>query len=677
MSNMKPLKGLAFCCTSIPVKLREEISQKLASMGGIHYSDLMSDVNYLIVGDRKTDKYNYCIKHRHDVKFLKPESIITVYNLWLEGEESRDLLDINNYLLPIFSGLVICMSRIAFSDKYLHEALFEQDFRKTTLKNRNIIGHLEVYNSETLSKYIEANGGKITESLTISNSCVVTTEKKGKRYSKAIEWNIPVVHPIWIYDSMLRQAALSLDDYHVDLENKSYVEGCMVWDKVFSIEDTTQTNASSAVDTTKSKLPKTDIEVIKPIAVNRNPTIWNSIMAQKVSKSKDVEENLWEENNREINEEDGEQGDNDENDDKEDKEREALRSTSKPSSIFVGFNFLIVGYNHSQTSILSKVIESNGGEITKDTQDLSITHVIIPSNSGRESSTVLKTLPSQTRARINKSDIQVVTEWFVERSVFYERQVLDYWGKPIRGIPPNIPKEKSLRICITGFTGIELLHIQKLISYMGFEFCESLTAKRDLMIVNINLFKETISEKSPKLLEYKFKDIIDCPVYQGEVSFVSSKNKINAAKKWSIPIVSLAYLWETLELTMKKGKLVMPDILDLRWCMFVPRSYSKTTTLSDYMKSVEKASIETDVTVTEILETSSLPQLPSPRRGSKQKFGRISGRSPKKDANSSPTKATEEDRSDLTFEEEDFGVGYELETVQLPNPKRLRASKKK
>lgn len=642
----KPFKSLAFCCTSIPAKLREELSQKLTSMGGIHYSDLMSDVTYLIVGDRKTDKYNYCIRNRHDVKFLKPDAILKVYELWLSGEESKDLLDINNYLLPVFSGLVVCMSRISFHDKKLHESIFLEKFRN---HDNSTIGHLEIYSSEKLSKYIEANGGKVTESLTISNSCVVTTEKKGKRYLKAVEWDIPVVHPIWVFDSMLRQVSLNLEDYHIDneLSNPNYNKGCFVWNKLFkSAAGITVTSSSATIESTSSK---NDISPTKSISV-RNPNIWNSIMVQQKSTTgtKLSEDNLWDENNRALEEEE-----DDEDDEVEDNETKAKNGSSAApaeSHIFIALNFLILNFNEKQESVLKSVIKSNGGDVTEDFNDSSITHIIIPSSSGSESSAILKTLPAKLKSFINKTEVQIVTEWFVERCVFYDKYILDYWGKPLRGILTKSPPLKKLKICITGFTGVELLHIQKLISYMGFQFCESLTASRDLMIVNIYLFKDTILKKSPKLMEYKFKDILDCPVYQGEVSFVSSKNKINAAKNWEIPIVSLAYLWETLELSMKKKVVTMPDIIDLRWCIFVPRTYQKTTTLMDFMRTVERsteeqeqipaekekenenenerAPISTEENVVRS-NSGSLPQLPSPRKGSKQTFGRIVGRSPK------------------------------------------------
>lgn len=662
----KPFKGMAFCCTSIPSTLREEISQKLTSMGGTHYSDLMSDVNYLVVGDRKTDKYNYCVKHRHDVKFLRPESIQTVYELWLKGEESHDLLDINNYLLPVFSGLVVCMSRVEFKNKPLHERIFQESFRRDGTIQATSLSHLEIYESQALAKYIEANGGRVTDSLTISNSCVITTERKGKRFLKAIEWNIPVVHPIWVYDSLLRMAALKLEDYTLE-DQQPYNQGCMVWDQVRQGPKAMKrsTIPVGADVAHKAKLNSSVAPKSERPLLSRTPSVWNSIMTTNhaPSKKRSHDENLWEENeddeNDDDNEELGQYNNNNEN----------PNTILKSKLIFLGLNFLIIGFSLSQKNVLEKVIESNGGETT-ELNDTSITHIVIPAASGCESSAVLKMLPTPIKQRINSTEIEVVTEWFVERSVYYEKCVLDNWGKPLRGLLSltkslTLPLRK-LKICITGFTGIELLHIQKLINYMGFQFCESLTSDRDLVIVNVNLFRETISKKSPKLLEYTYQDVIDCPVYLTGVSFVSSRNKINAAKNWEIPILSIAYLWETLILSAPTKLLIMPDILDLKWCIFVPRGYNKTTTLIDYMRSMEAINQEEQPLRTPTKESGSLPRLPSPRKGSTQKFGRLAGRSPQKII---PPIQPHQDQ-DITLEEDEFTVGYASEQVELPKKKR-------
>lgn len=142
---------------------------------------------------------------------------------------------------------------------------------------------------------------------------------------------------------------------------------------------------------------------------------------------------------------------------------------------------------------------------------------------------------------------------------------------------------------------------------------------------------------SPKLFQYKCKDIINCPT-GGSVSLMSSKHKVEAAKRWNIPVVSVAYLWEILELSTNKSHIIMPDITDLQWCVFAPSNYNKPKSLLEYVKNLDKASRESSFSPksqeNEALEEptmDNLVRLPSPRRVNlKQKYGKlVGGKSPK------------------------------------------------
>ena len=46
------------------------------------------------------------------------------------------------------------------------------------------------------------------ESLLCHQNFIITADPRGTRYNKALEWNVPAIHPIWIVDSVLRGAAL-------------------------------------------------------------------------------------------------------------------------------------------------------------------------------------------------------------------------------------------------------------------------------------------------------------------------------------------------------------------------------------------------------------------------------------------------------------------------------------
>lgn len=638
----KPFQGLTFCCTAIPIKLREDISQKLTALGGIHYSDLMSDVNYLIVGDRKTEKYIYCVQNRFDVKFLKPDAILKIYDHWINGEDTKHLLDIENYLLPIFDNLSICLSRVE-SFEHLLKKEFRQEFSGVN------------FTTEKMIQLISDNGGKATDSLTMSNSCIITTEKTGKRYTKAVEWGIPVIHPVWIIDSVLRLAALNFRDYTLD----SKLNGCNVWDELLKyktkndILDDKIDEKNSAVDTSNKSLKK-------------DPKIWNEIMNNTYkTRLKPAKDTTWDEV---MEEEEFEQLDIEIND------LPNKNTVPKKSTLFEDLNFFVVGFTTPETTVMNQIITFHSGIISEDSSNQAITHVVLPVKIGSQSSTLLKNLP--LKSRINNGEIKIVTEWFIERSIYYNKLVMDRWCQPLKGLKPCT---KKFKVCITGFTGIELLHLEKLINLLNFEFCPALTSSRDLLVININLFKSTLLKNSPKLYQYKAIDFVNCPVYQSgnsSVSLISSKNKINAAKNWSIPIVSIAYIWEILERSTPSTihNLVLPDICDLLWCLFAPNNTAKPKTLLDYIKSMSNDSFETPK------KDDDKVKLPSPRKGKqKRKYGRLAGRdspesiSKKLQKLNDNEKSSEQENSDndvTNIDEDMTQVGYQ-DTDSLKNNEQL------
>lgn len=669
MPNDRPFAKLTFCCTGISLN-REDLAEKIEALGGIHYSDLMSDVKYLIVGDRDTAKYNFCIKNRPDIRFLNQEAILTIHSLWLKGDDDSSKLNINNYSLDIFGGMQLCFSRIELDSDELRRVIEGSKWRKEGMKTISPqMRLLDTFSTKNLVELIHTHGGKSSASLTISNTCVVTTEKQGKRYTKALEWRKPVVHPLWIVDSIIRGAALDYEDY-VLTENSMYEKGCNVW---------AQFMAAPPAEVSEEDKPK---KVLK-----KNTTVWNSIMDSTRHLSKRaVTDSTWDEEER------ANSSDDDLPTFVRAKKHEQDRERNLEAQLFLGSNFLLVGFSAQQQTLLTHVIENHHGEVTMDSTDDTITHIIVPASAGAQASMMLRILSPAVKARISNGDIKAVTEWYIERSMFYKRPMMDRWGQPMKGL---MKSTKKFKVCITGFTGIELLHIEKLVEYLGFEFCKALTLKRDLLVMNINLFKNSLAKNSPKLYQYKFLDVINCPTYlagSASVLEMSSKNKINAAKKWQIPVVSVAYLWEIMELSANKATLIMPNIVDLTWCLYAPSKYSRPQTLMEYVKnmSTEEESVNEKVPRHESeLQDAEESQkrnedsirLPSPRKAVKrQKYGRLAGRDRQDLLNKlidadSPTPDAEEahQNPDITNEDDDFlsQVQYQ-DATSLQNDEELR-----
>lgn len=623
---MKPFDGVTFCCTSIPLKLREDIATKITALGGVHYNDLMSDVNYLIVGDRRTDKYRFCINNRYDVKFIPPGAIQKIHTQWLDGQDVSNSLE--ESILAVFDGLIICVSRIAHHENSLDKETFRahSDHRID-----------DVFDTNKMTSWISSHGGTVTDSLTVSNSCVITTETRGKRYLKALEWNIPVVHPVWVFDSLLRAAALDYNDYSLKDQPHSYSSGCKVWDKWLQ-----NSIRRPKPNSTTLQMP------VKP--TRKDPGVWQSIMQNQALRAPSLtHKNAWEENEEEPEDEAAEEI-----------VSEAVHTAQEQQpGLFADFVFAVVGFLSRQALLVSKVITSNGGSIV-GVSSKTITHILLPSKTSNQASLLLESIPDSTRDKTVQGLIEIVTEWFIERCLFYGKVMLDNWGKPLRGL---FTSTELFKICITGFTGIELLHLEKLINYLNFEYCDTLTSNRDLLVFNINVFKSSLQKNSPKLFEYPTKDVLDCPIYQQgatSVSVTSSRNKIKAAKQWNIPIVSIAYVWEIVLQSR------LPSIHDLAWCLYAPGN-AKPNSMLDYVKS--------NMETTPKKRRDQSIKFPSPRRNSKrQKFGRIVGRgSPVTERllHESRNEEQEEDENDITNIDElqDDVVGYQ-------NTKSLQDSEK-
>lgn len=551
-----PFSGVKFSSTSIPSTIKKELRTDITSMGGIFFDDLMADVNVLIVGDYDTEKYKFCAKRRYDIKFVKAEAIYTLFDKWKQGEDFEPSV-LKEYVSPVFDRISICMSRLSNEEG-------------------------DIYNKAYISTLIKEYKGTPTESLLMSTSFVVTTEKKGKRFEKAQEWGIPVVHPKWVLDSVKRGAILESTYYDITKRQQSSIGdgSCIIWDQIppgkFNLYDTSN-----------------------PVYQRSQQAYKHSTIRQKYTTS--------------VN--------------------------SGSNNLFSGLRFLTYGFTEDQMAKLSEVITRNGGELTGSYED-TVTHLIIPSNMP------FKAVPSRLKQLIDTHDVSVVNEWFLDRSLFYKQLKFDSWSIPRNYCNLNL----NLRISISGFSGVEFFHISKLIEILGCQLVDTFQA--DCNLLAVNLYSVGLNKaNSPKLFHYKYSDILSCRPH-GQASNKATKAKIAAAKKWGIPVISLAYLWEISE----QGKL--PNLLDYSWCIFGPRSSIPAHNFIEYArglkqrveggekekgakKSDDKAEENADSVAKVISEDNAkdteanndtsnqqvedTPRIPSPKKKTKRKWPRLVG----------------------------------------------------
>lgn len=90
--------------------IQTELATIASQMGATHKFDLTSDVTHLLVGETNTPKYKFVARERPDVKVLKPEWIQALRESWMQGGDT-DLRTLEEqYKLPTFSGLSICIT---------------------------------------------------------------------------------------------------------------------------------------------------------------------------------------------------------------------------------------------------------------------------------------------------------------------------------------------------------------------------------------------------------------------------------------------------------------------------------------------------------------------------------------------------------------------------------------
>jgi DNA replication regulator DPB11 len=81
-----------------------------AQMGATIKLDLTSDVTHLIVGNTRSDKYRYVAKCREDVRVLLPGWLEAMRTEWMKGGDVDVEALEQQYRLPTFYGLKICLT---------------------------------------------------------------------------------------------------------------------------------------------------------------------------------------------------------------------------------------------------------------------------------------------------------------------------------------------------------------------------------------------------------------------------------------------------------------------------------------------------------------------------------------------------------------------------------------
>ncbi|ETI21238.1 hypothetical protein G647_07583 [Cladophialophora carrionii CBS 160.54] len=187
-SAEQPLQGVVLCFTSIGPEDRTRYADIAIKMGAEHKLDLTSDTSHLIVGSTDTLKYQYVAREREDIRVLVPDWIEAVRDHWI-----NDLpLDLDalatKYRVPTLAGLKICIT--GFDD---------------------LVFRAQLQNN------VKQNGGEYTGDLTKDVTHLIAAKPEGKKYEYGMQWQKKVVSLKWYKDSLERGMQLDEALYHPTL----------------------------------------------------------------------------------------------------------------------------------------------------------------------------------------------------------------------------------------------------------------------------------------------------------------------------------------------------------------------------------------------------------------------------------------------------------------------------
>ncbi|EER25147.1 BRCA1 C Terminus (BRCT) domain containing protein [Coccidioides posadasii C735 delta SOWgp] len=456
----QPLRGVILCCTSILPETRSQLAAIAGQMGAVHMFDLTSDVTHLIVGETNTPKYKYVAKERSDVKVLRPEWIEAVRSSWLLGGDTDLHALEEEYKLPTFAGLSICL---------------------TGFEDLNFRNHLQ----RTIAK----NGGEFRRDLTKSVTHLIARSAEGQKYKFGVLWNIKIVGLRWLEDSLER--GMVLDESLYDPLVPEEEQGIGAWNRTAPIQVEKRQNVAEVAFQRPRKLRR----VTSVKLGDQNEGIWTEIMGNnsaggneqgvydgsadatpkprasaiiQETKSFASETTLPERRNSVA----------------QDALAPRFQPAEKALGIWYGAQFFISGFTTKQTQLLRDHLISRDAEIVSSIDDLSIgdggpdpkQYILVPYNLPQSD------IPSTADS---ESEAHVVTDMWIEKCIHSNTFVppeAHITSTPVPRFP--IPAFQSLRVCSTGFTGIDLLHVSKLVTLLGATYDEYFTQKASVLICN-------------------------------------------------------------------------------------------------------------------------------------------------------------------------------------------------
>ncbi|KAJ5946782.1 hypothetical protein N7454_003621, partial [Penicillium verhagenii] len=489
-----PLAGAVICFTAVTLEYRTQLLNAAKEMGAVERPDLTSEVTHLLVGSADSAKYRFVARERNDVVVVRPEWIEAMRQLWMLGED----IDIRalevQHKMPTFVGLTICIT--GFSD---------MGFR-TQMNDRSV-----------------ENGAEFRKDLTKSVTHLISRTADGEKYKFATQWGIRVVSEKWFNDCIERGMILDEEKYHplVPLEE----QGVGAWYRPLPIsqsesrKDKRDSSNGQGDARPRKKLRRTASTKL----IGQNENIWGDIIGAGFMNPETT---------------DSPNNEDEENDSPPPKPiLQAAKSFASesvfsqamgreeppqaPEGFLGGSYFYLEGFSSKQMGVLHRHLGFNGAQCVTSLREFS--RPSIPKTGhGLYIMVPYQTLKSAAPSTDDLAfECEVVTDMWLEKCL-HARVLVPPESHVVCRPFPNfpIPDFSGMRICSTGFGGIDLLHVSKLANLMGASYDEVLTPQASVLV---------------------------CFDPQ-----TASQNKLRHTREWGVPAVSANWLWASIETGQKK-----------------------------------------------------------------------------------------------------------------------------
>ncbi|OAG03131.1 uncharacterized protein CC84DRAFT_1220030 [Paraphaeosphaeria sporulosa] len=449
-TSQMPLAGAILCFTSVAPEQRTELSVIGAQMGAQVKLDLTSDVTHLVVGNTNSAKYRYVAKAREDVKVLFPEWIHAVQKVWMTGEDVNVLEVEEQWRLPPFYGLRICLTGFDNPEQ-----------RK--------------YIQETVTK----NGAEYHGDLTKAVTHLVAAHPSGSKYEHAVNWRMKIVTWEWFEQSCERGMALDEAYYHPTMAVDE--RGVGAWDRRRSTSPMLgkRMRAAEQVEPILNPSRRKLRRAASTRLSGQTEALWAGITSGGLEKKPDDGDDWTEDSIAQPDR----QPEIEHRTTPVVESRDGMQPRKDPASrprgpfsddhdgIFSGRVVFLRGFDKNKTNILREHLDSNGAVVVCDAaelekfaaDDLGEGFVLVPHDVQPD----LTSLPDAAGA------MSMVTNWWVERCLH---------GKCLVDPTDFVLWLAGLTINSTGFTGIELLHVTKAVAMFGGTYDEILSPKVSVLV---------------------------------------------------------------------------------------------------------------------------------------------------------------------------------------------------